>query len=369
MLQDRIAVINGLRGVAILGVVYTHLLRGWTPPGHREFELFGVTLYPYSPLSNSWLGVSLFFVLSGFVLFAPYAAGRRSMQSGADAAAFLRRRALRLLPLYYIASMICFLFVLPPGLKHFSDFVALVTVTFPFTRTGFMPAYNWVLWSLGVEIWISALFPLLVFAWRRFGMGWVCLGSFVLSLAVRTIGTEPGFYDSNPILNYVKDGPLGRLDDFVLGMLAASLYRRAGGQGQTKRWAVPGIVTGMLLFFVTASLWDSAQLGRIDRHVIGLLYNLFQASSLLVILGLLFTRSRVLTLLFANRPLQLLGMMCYSLYVWHGLAVPRIVGPTISTEGLLAYAVIVLFLSALTYRFVEFGHVRDGKALFTPAKT
>ncbi|MCH7689392.1 MAG: hypothetical protein IH899_22415, partial [Planctomycetes bacterium] len=86
---SRLGVVNGLRGVAILGVLYQHLSLDFTPAcWHAVWvELPSGHAWPipvWAFLSNGWLGVNLFFVLSGFVLFRPYANGWRSMNSRAD---------------------------------------------------------------------------------------------------------------------------------------------------------------------------------------------------------------------------------------------------------------------------------------------
>ncbi len=66
----RLAEINGLRGIAILAVVWHHLSFALVPtPPH----LWGMPTEPV--LWNGWMGVNLFFILSGFVLYLPYAMG------------------------------------------------------------------------------------------------------------------------------------------------------------------------------------------------------------------------------------------------------------------------------------------------------
>jgi peptidoglycan/LPS O-acetylase OafA/YrhL len=112
--HKKIGVINGLRGLAIIAVIYQHLLARFTPHGWHAFEIGSFNLSLYSFLSNGWLGVNLFFFLSGFVLYLPYSAGQRTMGSMVDVWSFYKHRWVRLMPLYYLNLLIALVFVPPP---------------------------------------------------------------------------------------------------------------------------------------------------------------------------------------------------------------------------------------------------------------
>jgi peptidoglycan/LPS O-acetylase OafA/YrhL len=87
-----------------------------------------------------------------------------------------------------------------------------------------------------------------------------------------------------------------------------------------------------------------------------------------LLLGVLSGRSPIKRIL-EIWPLQLLGCMCYSLYAWHGIAMNAMIPPESSmlsdTLRLLApYLLVTIALSALSYRYIEFGRERNWKALF-----
>lgn len=367
MSYDRIAVINGLRGFAILAVVYYHAFAVWlTPAGLGPLEIGELTWYPYAALSNGWLGVNLFFVLSGFVLFAPYHANLRSMDSVGDVKTFYRKRASRLLPLYFLASIIGFLFMLESEQRTLSRFVHMITLTFPFTKKTFFPAYNFTLWSIGVEIWMSIAFPLLVIGYKRIGI-WKLFGvTAVLSTGVRIFGTDPGFYGLGVIHNFVKDSFLGRLDDLVLGMAIVCVFHRYRDERVPGWWLGLGLVGGTILVLLTSSVWDGIRLGRVSNDLAPFTNTLFQAGCFLAVSALLLARNSIVDFVFGNRVIQVLGMMCYSVYVWHIYVIPRFY--MASSTGILSMAVTLGMLSALTYRYVEFGHVASARRLFAPAR-
>src|SRR5271169_2972100 len=102
----KLDVINGLRGAAIVAVVWHHLFGLYFKPG-SEIALGPAITQPLFFLSYGWIGVQLFFVLSGFVLYLPFARGKATMASWADWKRYYGRRAARLLPLYYLVALLC----------------------------------------------------------------------------------------------------------------------------------------------------------------------------------------------------------------------------------------------------------------------
>jgi Acyltransferase family len=87
--------IDGLRGVAICAVIFQH---AFSHGISHALVAFGVIGFPYL-VDNGWMGVSLFFILSGFVLSLPYTGAETKFYDLAEVFAFYRRRARRLLPL------------------------------------------------------------------------------------------------------------------------------------------------------------------------------------------------------------------------------------------------------------------------------
>lgn len=367
MSSVRLPAIDGLRGVAFLAVLYHHLFAVFTPPGFRSFTAGGHLVLPFAPFSNGWLGVNLFFVLSGFVLFAPYASGRRTMFTPTDVVAFYTRRAHRLLPLYFVCSLLCFALLTPAASRQWTTLAMLVTVTFNFTKD-FFPPYNWVLWSLGVEIWMSLAFPLLVVIARRAGIWALLVGAEVVALATRIAGNRPDLHPPlSPVLNFVKDSFVGRIDDFVVGMVMVVVYLRL--RETSERRTLPmalAVVVGALAMYASAACWDAVRLDRVDRTVVPFTNNMFQVGCVLLGTSVLLARGPGARII-ANPVLQLLGMMCYSLYVWHGVTMLPIIGGEHSSANVTIYLVVLAGLSALSYRYIEFGNVRDPRTLFRTA--
>lgn len=362
----KIGVVNGFRGIAILMVVLHHLFIPYAAkdPLHAgQLDPDGIFA---AFIANAWLGVPLFFVLSGFVLYLPYRLGRRNIQSLADVRSFYLHRAHRLLPLYYIVVLVTLTLHAQTGvgsLRWYLEAGGLLSTLFVFSPHGFMPPSNMVLWSVAVEIWFSLLFPVLTIAIRRWGIGTVVVAALAACSIFNFIG------GSIPVANIgsfrpFTNGIFGSCYQFVLGMFVCDLYVR---QLENLKRPTPGLaslLSGLVLGVL--GLYLSHHASWLAVRVLGGM--LFSVAFSLFLFGSLFVGGLLRSLL-ENWPLQLLGCMCYSIYAWHGIVMNDMIPPDTSlladTMRFLApFTALILALSALSYRYIEFGHRRDWKALF-----
>jgi len=353
----RVPAINGLRGIAILAVIYFHLIAGVWHVDNVPFAL--------SPLlTNGWTGVNLFFMLSGFVLFLPYAFGDRPLASVADRLAFYRHRFLRLLPLFYVAMLVEWVVARRFGDAIPSELLSVASLTFILDPASFCPRFNPGLWSIGVEIAFSLLFPILVeLAWR-FGLLRFCGIVAVLALLIRLGGIAR--YPALSGANFNSDMFLCRLDEFVLGMGLAQLYVKHRLPRHAGHWALAGIV---LVGFAWTG-FDLVLRGVLPPISRAILNDVLDAGLFAIVSVSLNSRSRLAAAL-AWRPLQVLGIMCYSLYIWHGPLLRWVMSDRASVTGEGTYLLALLFYFALTltiagfsYRFIEFTQARPWCRLF-----
>lgn len=98
------------------------------------------------------------------------------------------------------------------------------------------------------------------------------------------------------------------------------------------------------------------------------LYTLINIGCLFCVDALLRGRHRVMTWLFENPLLQMLGLMSYSIYVWHDIMIAPL-NARLDAVHVVRYLMMVLFLSAVTYRFVEFGYITDFRKLLPSRRT
>ncbi|RFC33462.1 MAG: Acyltransferase family protein [Candidatus Nitrotoga sp. SPKER] len=157
--------LTGIRGLAALWVWLYH---SWFVAGSPPVYLtsIGLKLTPF--FSIGWIGVDLFFVLSGFVLVWPFL--------GLDArpfsfSEFMHRRALRVLPAYYFqlalliaAATAGFMWQLPSWENTFSHVLLLHNFDEKWSS-----AINGPWWTLPIEWQFYLIFPLLISLLPRFG--------------------------------------------------------------------------------------------------------------------------------------------------------------------------------------------------------
>jgi peptidoglycan/LPS O-acetylase OafA/YrhL len=307
----RIAVLDGIRGLAILMVLLCHFsLYGGMEPGNlADLIWLKLTL----PLG---CGVELFFVLSGFLITG-------ILLETKDRPGYFRnfymRRVLRIFPLYY--GTLAFFYVLlpsvmPPGEAFRSvlqdqawdwAYVSNIRVALEgWPRVQYLGHF----WSLAIEEQFYMVWPALVLLCsRRWFLG-VCGLLVGLSLAVRW-----GLWlDSAPLVSgYITHA---RLDALVMGAVLAAVGRGPRGLAPLRPWAwgVGGVSLLWLVHLVTSEY---------DREADHLEARLFVQSLYAVVFGSLLVltvtarKGDLLERIFAHRALVFLGIYSYGLYVFH----------------------------------------------------
>jgi len=355
--SGRLPVINGLRGLAIIGVLFYHIVGG-------IFVQDSLSPVLSALLTNGWSGVNLFFILSGFVLFLPLAAGDGAMSRLADRVDFYRRRCRRLLPLFFVGAIGSCAFAAARGMTaDTGTLLSVLSFGFILDPRSFGPSFNVPLWSLGDEIAFSALFPLLVLGLRRHGV--VCLTASVLglSLALRLVGIWRFPALQGPTFN--SDMFACRLDEFVLGLGLAETYAAGWLPRRPTLWAGVGAAL-ILLAWVGFDLVLRGVLPPLWRAGLN---DVLDAGLAAVIVAALVPRTRLAAAL-SWRPLQVAGMMCYSIYIWHAPLLDWIAADRASMSAPALAGAIAVFLgltvvvASLSYRFIEFPRTSDWRRLF-----
>ena len=246
--SNSIAVLDGVRAIACLLVVSFHIslltarTNIWVPNGSAHPLFSSIALAGAS-------GVTLFFVLSGFLLFRPYAkallsdAGRSSWPS---ARLFYLRRSFRIIPAYYVCLFVIILLSQQQYLQrlHWRELVLFLTFFMDSTNQT-NHQVNGPFWTLAVEWQYYLLLPLIALAiswvvkrgpitlrlWNVIFclVGLICWGLFTRYWGLYfTIYPTRSFLVPRSVLNTVLFffyGTSGKyLEDFAIGMGISVCY-------------------------------------------------------------------------------------------------------------------------------------------------
>ena len=334
--------LDGVRGIAIAWVVALHAvlyLRG-SGPQSRWLE----------PLLAGDLGVDLFFVLSGFLLFRSWQAVRSGRGLGRASVEYARRRALRILPVYWV-SLVVLIPVTAPALideQRWGDLALFASVQ-QFLGGTLPWEVNGVTWSLTTEIHFYMVLPLAAALMVRAGPARTLVGLVAMSLAWR-VWVETG-------ARWPSDLLPGRIDQFAAGMAAAWVVatpaHQLGRLGQLLRSRHACAAMSALLACVVTV--HGAVINRapdlrvpwqmVAHPMIGLLL------ACVLVRVATAPRSRVL----AAAPARALGHVSYSLYLWHlpFLAMTQWWEPGRTAGGLSLLIAAGLAASILSYALIE----------------
>lgn len=321
--------IQGLRAVAVLGVILFHVNKHWLPGG--------------------FIGVDVFFVISGFlitqIILRKKDAGTFSFVD------FYMQRVRRIVPAYLVLLIVvtaCMALLLIP--RDFDSFKDSVKAALYFNSNGFFAVQNDYFapaahelpllhtWSLAVEMQFYLLLPfVLIVTPKRL------LLPALLLITVSLVAYSEFLLQQN-LRQTVYFSLAARIPEFLLGSLAAIV---PAGRQFTKRTSDAMAWLGAVLVVSSFILVSDAQ------NFPGLL-------ALPACIGaalLLVTRSSRLNQFLSLAPLVFLGALSYSLYLWHWpiLAAIRYFSGSyeIGAGAGLLFAAFTLACAWLSYRYVE----------------
>ena len=342
---SRLESIDGLRGVAALIVIAFHTFNA---TGASELRIGRLNVL--RPIHDGWAGVNLFLVLSGFCLYWPFA---RRPDRRLELGQFAVKRVRRIIPAYYfalvavpcvaaVAHRVGLLPTMDPQVAGPQGPVDVVLHLLLLHSLWWRTIWSWnsVTWSLGLEWLWYMVFPLAVWAFRRWGATRGLLLALLVTVAYRTavfvvIGPSSRYPQSEIAYTYCwRVFVAGRLFEFAAGMYVAWV----AAQGKMPRWAV---TAGPLL--VTLVLCASRIAERVDPilPVRDVLYGTaFAGLTLLAVTGEGTWVNRGLRLF----PLVCVGEWSYSFYLLH-MPVVDITAQVLQRAGLAGPA---LFFCSLT---------------------
>lgn len=381
---SRLPGIEGARAVAAGSVLVYHCWLFGSPD--RSSPRLG-PLTGFMP--HLALGVILFFSLSGFLLYRPFAASVVRGVAGPGIGSYLRNRALRILPAYWVILLLTGVALQVALLRDDTSKLQLGSLALePATLvknlllvqsygpdtllTGIGPA-----WSLVIEVAFYLVLPVLATlavvlarATRsRWGRRRAALAPPVVMLLVGLAGKTVSHLSAGSSSGWEADWHsvlarsfLANADLFAFGMALAVLHTevRDGEVTLPRGWRAVALAAAALVALVAVQVTPDGMGLGVAR------YDVLMAVACSMLLAIVVLpdprpshRRRLLSLLDA-RPLVAVGLASYSLFLWHEPLVYwlREHGLTLAGAGGFLVNLVVLAsvaggLAALTYRFVE----------------
>lgn len=307
--EQRLGVLDGLRGIAVLLVLWYHV---W----EISFLPAPAAWLQFLP-ETGFVGVHLFFFLSGFVITYPFVGAAAARRPAPSWGHFAWRRFLKIVPSYALCIVVAYAIGYAqrqPGASTIPDLVTHVL----FVHTWFPQRYGTitgVLWTLSVEVEFYCIFPIVWWCFKR--RPWLtAAGMILVAWAWRAEMAHCCYATLFPM--YEENLP-GYLDIFAFGALSAYVFTQIRARGISIGWCVGPLVAlgGAALTIALlenlygyrfAEQWSSVW--QIDRRP------LLGAAFGLLALGFLVS-PRWWQYLLDNPPLRFLAAISYNLYLYH----------------------------------------------------
>ena len=328
----RIPQLDAVRGVAILLVIL-----------HNESSVFP-SLHLERLFANGWMGVDLFFVLSGLLITGILVDAKRSEGYFRN---FYARRCLRIWPLYY--SLIAFMFVIVPLMRpsdahtvfeksspwwSYSLFLQNFLVPIPTNAAGPLA----VTWSLAIEEQFYLVWPLVVRYASQTTVRRLAMLVIVLAPALRLYLS---FHGVNLYTNVFC-----RLDGLMAGSLLALAVRSDAfvpDRFVRRAWMALGVAVP--LAFATEA-----------ANARWIVFSLSALASASFVYLALFSRSAALQRALTNRGLVYTGTISYGLYLLHKIPFDMAQSIQVDRHPLLALPILLAAcyaMAALSWNLLE----------------
>ncbi len=360
--------IEGVRAIAALAVLVTHV--SLNAMGNRG--PFG------GALARLDVGVAVFFVLSGHLLYRPFAAALLRGDDRPDTRRYLRHRLVRIVPAYWLVVAFSFLMGTSAGgpnptsafspapsgvtevpLWTMARFASFTQVYWRDSLAGPFPQA----WTLATEFAFDLLLPVLAWAVGRRVVGsreqrlkrqWVLLGGLFLSAQLFRLGVvlfDAAFQGevTGTDFTQLKAWLPNHLDLFAIGMALAVLAVERDDRGPGARWGDAlerlmsrrGAAAASYLVALAALLVAGYGLGLSRTFLVygGVGEFTRQAAYAVVAVGVVlptvFGRSAggPIRGFLASAPMQFLGRISYGIYLWQIVVISRWVSAPSYTGG------------------------------------
>jgi peptidoglycan/LPS O-acetylase OafA/YrhL len=350
----RIGALDGLRAFAVVAVIVYHLDITWS--GRRV-------------LSGGFLGVDLFFVLSGY-LIATLITREVARSSRIDLGRFWARRFRRLMPasLVLMLAVVVWGVVVGWGRSIDGDILAsvfwvqnwhLITADQPYIAQFTDPSPLTHFWSLSIEEQWYVIFPLMAFAAKRWiATKPVLVAGVVFAAAIASMTAMGLLYETGSWRAYF--GTDTRVFALMIGCALAILPATGSDSPMSRRTAIGCLLSGLVGWTALVAV-----AGDTDTWMYPWGFIAAAVTSAAVVVGAAVSKVSW----FDNAVIQWMGTRSYGLYLWHWPVFVALDADRVGRDGIVLVAVrlvVTVLLTEASFRLVE-QPIRTGGRLRLPA--
>ena len=347
--------LDGLRAIAILLVVFFHY---------------------FFILECGWIGVQLFFVLSGFLITA-ILLDTKNLSAKSYFKRFYWRRSVRIFPVYYLylfgITLIFLVANIPETFGMSWKYLYTYTYNFaPIVSGYFYDGFFTHFWSLAVEEQFYLLWPLVIFIFDKKALKIVIISIILLSPVVRLLLTDwfiNNGYELKSVGELTYRFTFSQLDAFAFGAAIPVFKFKLNGN---KRLA---LLLASLAIFLIVGFFNYHQMLALGYEIgisslgypIGSIFNYQHIWSYTIINIFTFsliiylisdTKSSILSRILENSVLVYIGKISYGIYIYHWLLftfhklyihqhMPN------ALISFIVYFAVVMIISSLSWYFFE----------------
>jgi peptidoglycan/LPS O-acetylase OafA/YrhL len=313
LLSQRMTTLDGIRGIAILMVV----LHNIAPHGVEHASNFVVKIFLLA-CDSGWVGVQLFFVLSGFLITGILLDGKGNANQLRN---FYIRRSLRIFPLYYVFLVVIFIIlpllrIEPIWLERTKNYemwywLYLINWVQPFTDKLEMGH----IWSLAIEEQFYLLWPMLAIFLHKKTLAYVCLSLVVTAIIFRFLFVT---YLPDVGTTVAYTFTVARYDALAIGALVALTCRNKVWFEYVKERSYA--VTVSILAMIAALLLIyhefapvNGVLGPLNQTLIAILFGLL----ILLSVEINCEKTSIYYRILSSKLLTQFGKYSYAIYIFH----------------------------------------------------
>jgi len=335
---------DGIRAISLLMVLLDHL--GVFDKACSN-PYFNTRIYP---LFSGNTGVTIFFVLSGFLITRmlcaeKYSSGKISLKN------FYARRFLRLAPALFIFYAVIAVLMLAGAIyRTFKGFMLSFFYLYNFAFHDYYTMELGHTWSLAVEEQFYLLWPLILCysTWRR----WLFF-AITLILVCAASWYVPGFSVGNfwqghtlQSLYFFEHGFIPAAAPIMVGCIAAILSFYHTTLKEAAITASKTAVAIIYIFLFSASVW-------LPLPMLPVCYILQATAVALLLVWLFFNQTSLLCKLLEKKPLAYLGKISYGLYVYQGLFLTTGPGGKLFIQQFPQNIILTVVCAIISYEFLE----------------